>query len=97
MSVAKISAPATEFLTGLSETQGYDIQVEGDSVTVAFEPWSLEQVDPFDIPCLRLRFRNEDGRIVLRRFTIDDGDGDRVVNLEAAHDALQAWMDSMAG
>lgn len=97
MSAAEISAPASEFLTGLSRTQGYDVQSEGERVTVSFEPWSLEQVDPFDVPCLRLRFRHVDGRIVLERFTIDEEGGYRDINLEAAHDALQAWMDSMAG
>jgi len=69
---------------------------EGERVTVAFEPWALEQTDPFDIPCLRLEFRQVDGRIVLERFTIENNGEDQVVNLEAARDALQAWMDSMA-
>jgi hypothetical protein len=92
----EISAPASGFLTGLIKTQGYHVQADGDRVTVAFEPWSLEQVDPFDVPCLRLRFRQTDERIVLERFTIDNDGEERTVDLEAAHDALQAWMDSMA-
>jgi len=96
MSASEISAPRWRFLDGLGKTQGYNVVTEGDRVTVAFEPWALEQVDPFDIPCLRLEFRQADGRIVLERFTIENNGEDRIVNLEAARDALQAWMDSMA-
>jgi len=97
MSMSEISAPRWRFLDGLCKTQGYNVVTEGERVTVAFEPWALEQVDPFDIPCLRLEFRQVDGRIVLERFTIENNGEDQVVNLEAARDALQAWMDSMAG
>jgi hypothetical protein len=95
MSMAEISAPASRFLTGLGKTQGYNVQADDGRVTVAFEPWSLEQVNPFDVPCLRLLFRQVDGRIVLERFSIDNEGEEHIVNLEAAHDALQAWMDSM--
>ncbi|MGI0149032.1 MAG: hypothetical protein ACREDF_05825, partial [Thermoplasmata archaeon] len=52
---------------------------------------------PFDVPCLRLQFRVEGERVVLERFTISDDGDERLVELDAAHDALQAWMDSMAG
>jgi hypothetical protein len=97
MSGREISAPASEFLTGLSQTQGYYVEANGDRVSVAFEPRSLEQVNPFDVPCLRLQFRQIEARIVLERFTIDNDGEERAVDLEAAHDALQAWMDSMAG
>jgi len=96
MSASEISAPRWRFLDGLCKIQGYNVVTEGERVTVAFEPWALEQVDPFDIPCLRLEFRQVDGRIVLERFTIENNGEDQVVNLEAARDALQAWMDSMA-
>jgi len=96
MSVSEISAPRRRFLDGLCKTQGYNVVTDGERVSVAFEPWALEQVDPFDIPCLRLEFRQFDGQIVLERFTIENDRQDQVVNLEAAHDALQAWMDSMA-
>ncbi len=96
MTVSEISAPRLPFLDGLGKTQVYNVVTEGERVTVSFEPWALEQVDPFDIPCLRLEFRQVDGRIVLERFTIENDGEDQVVNLEAARDALQAWMDSMA-
>jgi len=42
------------------------------------------------------RLRQVDGRIVLERFTVENAGEEQVVNLEAARDALQAWMDSMA-
>src|SRR2546422_662168 len=62
MSASEISAPRWRFLDGLCKTQGYNVVTEGERVTVAFEPWALEQADPFDIPCLRLEFRHVDGR-----------------------------------
>jgi hypothetical protein len=95
----EISAPASEFLMGLQQTQGYHVEADGERVSVTFERWSLDQVNPFEMPCLRLPFRRVETRIVLERFTIDDaGDGEqRLVDLEALRDALQAWMDSMAG
>jgi hypothetical protein len=96
MSAAEISAARAEFLDGLCRTQGYNVVTDGERVTVAFEPWTLEQVDAFEMPCLRLDFRQVDGRIVLERFTVENRGEEQVVNLEAARDALQAWMDSMA-
>ena len=96
MSTREISAPASRFLTGLAETHGYYVEADGERVNVAFEPWSLEQVNPFDVPCLRLQFRQIEARMVLERFTIHNDGEERAVDLEAAHDALQAWMDSMA-
>ena len=96
MSATEISAPRSRFLDGLCKTQGYNVLSEGERITVAFEPWAVEQVDAFEMPCLRLDFRQVDGRIVLQRFTVESGGEEQVVNLEAARDALQAWMDWMA-
>ena len=95
MSQGEISAPATTFLSGLGKTLGYNVQADGERLAVAFEPWSLEHEGPFQVPCLRLQFRQEGDRIILERFCISDGDEERVVDLEAARDALQAWMDWM--
>src|SRR2546427_10256714 len=95
MSALEISAPRWRFLDGLCKTQGYNVVTEGERVTVAFEPWALEQVDPFDIPCLRLEFRQVGGRIVLERFTIEKNGEDHVVNLEAARHGLRAWRGSI--
>src|SRR5207245_9790498 len=96
MSASEISAPRWRFLDGLCKAQGYNVVTEGERVTVAFEPWAVEQTDPFDIPCLRLEFRQADGRIVLERFTIENRGEDQVVNLAAARAALPACMDSVA-
>ncbi len=96
MSATEISAPRSRFLDGLCKTQGYNVVSEGERITVAFEPWAVEQVDAFEMPCLRLDFRQVDGRTVLQRFTVESGGEEQVVNLEAARDALQAWMDWMA-
>lgn len=94
---SEISAPASMFLSGLGKTLGYSVQADGTRLSVAFEPWSLEHVDPFEVPCLRLSFRQAGDRIILERFTVSDDGEERVVELDAAHDALQAWMDYMAG
>ncbi len=73
MSATEISAPRSRFLDGLCKTQGYNVVSEGERITVAFEPWAVEQVDAFEMPCLRLDFRQVDGRIVLQRFTVESG------------------------
>ena len=95
MSEEDISAPATTFLSGLGKTLGYNVEADGKHLDVAFEPWSLEHENPFEVPCLRLHFRQEGERIILERFSISDDGEERVVDLDAARDALQAWMDWM--
>lgn len=91
----EISAPATIFLSGPGKALGYSVHADGERLAVAFEPWSLEHEGPFDVPCLRLQFRQEEERVVRERFMISD-EGERAVELDAAHDALQAWMGYMA-
>src|SRR5438445_13031339 len=95
MSEADISAPATTFLSGLGKTLGYNVEADGKHLDVAFEPWSLEHEDPFQVPCLRLHFRQEGERIILERFSISDYGEERVFDLDAAYDDLQAWMEWM--
>jgi hypothetical protein len=96
MTEAAISAPAGPFLVGLGKALGYSIQADGEHLSVAFEPWSLEHADPYEIPCLRLVFRQEGERVVLESFTVSESGEERPVSLDAARDALQAWMDCMA-
>ena len=96
MSDADVSAPAATFLSGLGKTLGYNVEADGEHLSIAFEPWSLEHDNPFGVPCLRLRFRQAGDRIVLERFTISDEEEERTVEVGAAHDALQAWMDYLA-
>ena len=95
MSGPEISAPASTFLSGLGKTLGYNVEADGEHLAIAFEPWSLEHEDPFEVPCLRLQFRQEGERIILERFLITDDGEERLVDLDAARDALQAWMDFM--
>jgi len=95
MSGSEISAPASTFLSGLGKTLGYNVEADGERLAIAFEPWSLEHEDPFEVPCLRLQFRQEGDRIILERFLITDDSEERLVDLDAARDALQAWMDFM--
>jgi len=47
--------------------------------------------------CVRITFHRVGDRILLDRFVIEDADETRSVNIDAAHDALQAWMDYMSG
>ena len=96
MTEAHISAPATTFLAGLGKTLGYSVQSDGERLAVAFEPWSLEHAGPDEVPCLRLVFRLDGDRVVLESFVINDDGEERRVDLGAARDALQAWMDCMA-
>ena len=96
MSEAVVSAPAKAFLAGLEKTSGYSVQVDGGRLVIAFEPWSLEHANPYEVPCLRLVFRQDGEELVLETFTISEDGSERVVGLDAARDALQAWMDCMA-
>ena len=95
VSETEISAPSTTFLSGLGRTLGYNVEADGEHLSVAFEPWALEHAGAFEVPCLRLQFRQSGDRIVLERFTVSDDGEERTVNLDAARDALQAWMDWM--
>src|SRR5439155_26517832 len=95
MSEADISAPATTFLSGLGKTLGYNVEADGNHLDVAFEPWSLEHGHLFEVPCLRLRFRQEGERIILERFSVSEDGEERVVDVEAARDRLWAGMDWM--
>src|SRR5438046_1312488 len=57
MSGSEISAPASTFLSGLGKTLGYNVEADGERLAIAFEPWSLEHEDAFEVPCLRLQSR----------------------------------------
>ena len=91
-----IAASYSRFTAGLNRVRGYCVTEEGDSLSLAFEPWFVESGSPFAVPCMRITFRREGERIILERFVIEDADEPRMLDLDAAHDALQAWMDCMA-
>src|SRR5437660_10010118 len=93
MPEADISAPAITFLSGLGKTLGYNVEADGKHLDVAFEPCSLEHEGPCEVPCLRLHFRQEGERIILERFSISDDGEERVVDVDAAREALQPGMD----
>ena len=95
-SLEPIAASYSRFTAGLDHVRGYCVTEEGDSLSLAFEPWFVESGSPFAVPCMRITFRREGERIILERFVIEDADELRMVDLNAAHDALQAWMDCMA-
>ncbi len=97
MTPEAISAPYEGFRKGLCGIRGYCLQDQGDRLTLAFEPWFAESDPSAGVPCLRLDFRRIGDRVLLERFAVCDGAEERVLNLEAAHDALQAWLDATCG
>ncbi len=90
-----ISVPLEGFREGLCRVRGYGLDDRGDRISLAFEPWATESVRLGGVPCLRLDFRRIGERVVLERFAVCDGAEERTVDLDAAHDALQAWLDGM--
>ncbi len=93
MTPEAISAPYEGFRQGLCRIRGYCVQDEGDRISLAFEPWFTESDRPNAVPCLRLDFRRAGGRVFLERFVVCDGIREQIVDLDAAHDALQSWLD----
>lgn len=88
-----VAAPYVEFSAGLQAVRGYRLDEDGDSLSLAFEPWFVESENPLSVPCVRIVFHRVGDRILLDSFVIEDADETRSVNIDAAHDALQAWMD----
>jgi len=95
MTPEAISAPYEGFRQGLCRIRGYCIEDREDRVSLAFEPWFSEPDRPGAVPCLRLDFRKVGERVVLERFAVCDGAEEQILDLEAAHDALQSWLDYM--
>lgn len=88
-----VSAPNRKFVDGVRRSLGYDLREEGGRVFLNLGPWFTEHGHPFAAPCVRLMLRKEDSRIVLEHLIIEE-EGDRTsVDIGAARDALQAWMD----
>lgn len=96
MTARAITAPYDAFREGLEQTHGYSVEVEGERLSLAFEPGFVEATDRREIPCLRLVFRKEGDRVILETFVVCDGVQEAPVDLEGAHDALQAWMDPVS-
>ncbi len=96
MPAEPVSAPDEGFRQGLCHIRGHCLQDEGDRLSLAFEPWFAESETPYEGPCLRLEFRRKEDRVFLERFVVCDAGQERPVDLEAAHDALQTWMDYLS-
>ena len=95
MTPEAISAPYEGFRQGLCRIRGYCMEDEGDRISLAFEPWFTESDRAGGVPCLRLDFRRTGDRVALERFVVCDEGEERPVDLDAARDALQAWLDAM--
>lgn len=90
-----ISAPYEGFRRNLCGIRGYCLEDREDRISLAFEPWFAESDRPSAVPCLRLDFRKVGEHVVLERFAVCDGTEERTLDLDAAHDALQSWLDCM--
>ena len=93
MTAEAISAPYEGFRQGLCRIRGYCVDDAGDRISLAFEPWFTESDQLNPVPCLRLEFRKVGERVLLERSAVCDGTEERVLDFDAAHDALQLWLD----
>lgn len=91
-----VAAGYDRFRAGLERARGYCLREEGTMLSLDFEPWFAETDRTSSLPCMRIAFRRDGDRIVLESFLVDDGSDTRSVDIDAAHDALQAWMDYMS-
>src|SRR5438094_10645437 len=89
-SLEPIAASYSRFTAGLNRVRGYCVTEEGDSLSLAFEPWFVESGSPFVVPCMRIPFRREGQRVVLARFVIEDADERRMLDIDVADDASSA-------
>src|SRR3989475_9077062 len=69
-SLEPIAASYSRFTAGLDRVRGYCVTEDGDSLSLAFEPWFVESGSPFAVPCMRITFRREGEQIILERFVI---------------------------
>ncbi len=88
-----VSASYQRFRAGLDRARGYDLHEQGDCLSLRFDPWFAESAPPSGEPCLRIQLRKEGDRIVLESFVVEADGEPRSVDLDAARDALQSWMD----
>jgi len=95
MTAEAITAPYARLKAGLGKIRGYSLQDTQDHILLAFEP-DLVEAPGQNVPCLRIVFRKSGDRVVLEKFVLCDGDAETPLDLDAAHDALQAWVDWMA-
>ena len=93
MTAEAISAPYEGFRQGLGCIRGGCVGDTGDRISLAFEPWFTESDQLDTVPCLRLESRKVGERVLLERFAVCDGTEERLLDLDAAHDALQSWLD----
>src|SRR2546425_9943564 len=96
-SLEPIAASYSRFTAGLDRVRGYCVTEEGDTLSLAFEPWFVESGSPFAVPCMRITFRRVGELIIRERFVYEDAGEARMLDLDAAHDALRAGMDCIAG
>ncbi|HYM39873.1 MAG TPA: hypothetical protein VEY12_06990 [Thermoplasmata archaeon] len=93
MTPEAITAPYEGFRQGLCHIRGYCLEDRDNRISLAFEPWFTESDRPNTVPCVRIDFRRIGDRVVLERFAVCDGTEERVMDLDAAHDGLQSWLD----
>ena len=90
-----IAVPYERFREGLESQRGYGLEEVGSRLVLNFNPLFVESEQPHAQPTLRLRFRRDGSMLVLEDFLVVEEDREKPINLEAARDALQIWMDYM--
>lgn len=95
MTAKEIVVPYARLKEGLERIRGYSLQEREGRVDPAFEPRIVEAPGQ-PVPCLRIVFRKKGTCVALEKFSVCNGDEETPVDLEAAHDALQAWVDWMS-
>src|SRR2546428_744853 len=69
-----VAAPYVRFSAGLQAVRGYRLDEDGDSLSLAFEPWFVESENPLSVPCVRITFHRVGDRILLDRFVHEERD-----------------------
>lgn len=95
MTAPPIQVPYAKLHEGFLHLRSYSVENLPDRILLAFEPENVEAPDQ-RVPCLRIVFRKEGDLAILEKFSVLDGDEERAVDLDAAHDALKAWVDWMS-
>ena len=88
-----VSARYDAFRRGIDGRNGYAVEEDGDQLVITFQPWFTESDKPWAEPTIRIEFRKIEEDVVLERFVIEEDGEFRAVDIDAAQDALQSWLN----
>jgi hypothetical protein len=86
-------APYDAFRRGIDGQNGYSVEEDGDHLVITFQPWFTESDKPWAEPSIRIEFRKIEEDVVLERFVVEEDGEFRAVDIDAAQDALQSWLN----